>query len=83
MVWVLQPSLKVGGTHGGMEVAEPCGQRARRLGVCPSGVPPVQKMVALGQGPRAAAGEGLQTLWLCAAHLLGPRLWITAQMRGG
>lgn len=46
---------------------------------CPS----VQKMVALGQGPWAAAGEGLQTLWLCAAHLLGPRLWITAHMRGG
>ena len=36
MVWVLQPSLKVGGAHGGMEAAEPRGQRARRLGVCPS-----------------------------------------------
>lgn len=36
MVWVLQPSLKVGGTHGRMEAAESHGQRARGLGVYPS-----------------------------------------------
>ena len=33
MVWVLQPPLKVGVAHGGMEAAEPCGQRARRPAV--------------------------------------------------
>lgn len=57
---------------GGGRALWPEGQAPSSL---PFGIPPVQKMVALGQGPRAAAGEELQTLWLCAAHLLGPRLW--------
>lgn len=36
VVWVLRHPLKVGGAHGGMEAAEPCGQRARRPAVYPS-----------------------------------------------